>query len=180
MCSCNSCTQQQENVTWWLCCITCAWCCLHGWQMYLWCRGCLRSHLHNWNVFRRVIAIKLLEKTSWVSRGLNGNFDLMETSLTDHTKEVLAELREKSIMELLLASQNVHCSKISKIVCSLKRKQEPESKPCLLFPDGFFILWNQSVLIHANIHSPGHGNISQHATVITSVIRGWELLLLNI
>lgn len=72
--------------------------------------------------FQEIKAIKLLEKTSWVSRGWKANFDLTETLLADFTKEVLAEGKDKSIMELLSALQNVPSSKIHGSCMRLKKK----------------------------------------------------------
>lgn len=46
----------------------------------------------------------------------------METLLADLTKEALAEVQDKSIMELLSASQNVLCSKVYKSCAFLKKK----------------------------------------------------------
>lgn len=68
--------------------------------------------------FQEIKAIKLLEKISWVSRGWKTNVDLMETLLADLTKEVLAEERDKYIMELLSALQSVPSSKICKKLCA--------------------------------------------------------------
>lgn len=102
--------------------------------------------------FQEIKAIKLLEKTSWVSRGWKANFDLTEVLLADFTKEVLAEEKDKSIMELLSALQNVPGSKIHRS-CPLKVKWEPEGKACvLLFPNGW-ILWNPVPHIRIVQHS---------------------------
>lgn len=46
----------------------------------------------------------------------------METLLADLTKEVLAEERDKSIIELLTALQNVPSSKIHKSCMLLEKK----------------------------------------------------------
>lgn len=72
--------------------------------------------------FQEIKAIKLLEKTSWVSRGRKANFDLTEVLLADFTKEVLAEEKDKSIMELLSALQNVPNSKIHRSCMPLKKE----------------------------------------------------------
>lgn len=55
--------------------------------------------------FQEIKAIKPLEKTSWVSRGWKTNFDLTEILLADFTKEVLAEEKDKFIMELLCSTK---------------------------------------------------------------------------